>query len=424
MVENIVLYLIEFLKIFVAVLLFDVNIKLGKGFAASFVASSVVVSILHLFIDLTEYSIVYGIISILVIAAFLFEKKKIGILMFLYICIGLTDTFIGSAGMFLFNIRTDEIANDFLIMLTLNSVSLLLLIILYFIRRRTRTDSMYDISDRYVPLFLLGGLALAFYITSIQISCFDGGTRSVKDLTAFVLSISSIIFIVICTKLLRKHNENEHLKSEASIVSEMLKMQNEYYTNLLKKELETKHFRHDINNHLYCMRILLNDKKYDELERYFSEVSASLPLHKSSCETGNTIVNIIASDLIEKYKTVSFEWNGIIPEDINVSSVNLCTVFSNLLKNAFENAESTSQKRVWVEVKYLETSLMVAISNDTSTELLVKNGDIISSKKETGHGYGLKNVNTCMNNLGGTFEFNAIDGIFRAELLFTNVLTV
>lgn len=334
------------------------------------------------------------------------------------------DTLTGSVAMFILGIGTDTISKSFLTMLLLNSVSLVVIIIILIIRRLSGLKNTYSISEKYMPLFILGGLSLALYITSIQISCFNDRKQSIKDFATIALSVSSVVFIVICIMLLMKQSENEHLKNQTTILNKMQKMQKDYYTSLLQKELETKRFRHDIKNHIYCMNILLKNKNYDELSVYLSEIASLLPEIKQNYSTGNTIVNFIVNEISSKYQDVSLNWYGIMSDDMNISSMHLCTVFSNLLNNAFEHAETTSRKQVWVKVRNLESNLLVSISNYISNEPVIVNGEIVTSKQEAGHGYGLKNVKMCMESIGGYFDISINNGCFTAEVIFTDAVPV
>jgi len=190
---------------------------------------------------------------------------------------------------------------------------------------------------------------------------------------------------------------------------------------LLKKEDETKKFRHDIKNHIFCMYTLFKNKKYDELERYFLDMQNTLEILRSGVNTGNVLIDAIINDISSCHKDVSLVWKGCMPNSMKISSMNLCTVFSNLISNAYEAAEKADDKRVFVSVKVLETNLFVSVKNHAA-EPVTADGSIISSKTESGHGYGISNVRQCVEEIKGSFNIGFENGVFTAEVIFPNVI--
>ena len=63
---------------------------------------------------------------------------------------------------------------------------------------------------------------------------------STRKLIALGLSVSSLMFIVICTSLIITRNKNKHLSEENAINAKLVKTQEEYYKMLLNKDEETK----------------------------------------------------------------------------------------------------------------------------------------------------------------------------------------
>ncbi len=203
----------------------------------------------------------------------------------------------------------------------------------------------------------------------------------------------------------------------------LLKSQEEYYTMLLEKEEETKKFRHDIQNHIYCMHTLLNNKDYDELGRYFKRMDSDLKNLKGGIHTGNSLVNAIVNSIKNKYSDVKINWKGDIPINLCLSSMDLCTIFSNLISNAFEAACQADKKEVDVSIKVIETKLLIVVSNYTKEKPDIIDGKIKSSKKEKNHGYGIKNIKKCVENNEGDFNITFVDNIFTAEVFFNDILT-
>ena len=124
-----------------------------------------------------------------------------------------------------------------------------------------------------------------------------------------------------------------------------------------------------------------------------------------------------------KYSDVKINWKGDIPINLCLSSMDLCTIFSNLISNAFEAACQADKKEVDVSIKVIETKLLIVVSNYTKEKPDIIDGKIKSSKKEKNHGYGIKNIKKCVENNEGDFNITFVDNIFTAEVFFNDILT-
>ena len=420
---NAVSYAIEFAKLFLVVA-FLINIPQRKYVLIAFPVSLLLLSFASIYFNFSEYSIIFGLLSSILIFVTMPEKRKIGQVILAYICICIIDMMSSAICMFILNISGNTLNKSSWLEVVVNSLSLILIVILVIIKKKSSSNNYYEISGKYILILILGGFSLALYITSIQFFGFEDKKYSYKSMVAFALSISSIIFIIICALLIFKHNQNEHLKREADMNLKMFKAQEDYYTMLLQKEDETKAFRHDIQNHLCCLNTLLKDGKYNELEEYLFKMDESLKLLKPVINTGNKLIDAIVGDISIKHNEVSLKWFGLMPEKISVPNIDLCTVFSNLLINAFEAAENAENKTVNVFIKILESNLLIVIQNYTVSSPKIINGKYISDKAASGHGYGIRNICRCLEKNNGSFDTEFEDGIFTAEVVFSNAILV
>lgn len=95
---------------------------------------------------------------------------------------------------------------------------------------------------------------------------------------------------------------------------------------------------------------------------------------------------------------------GYFTEKLFISSFDICTIFFNILKNAFEAADKTDEKKVKLFIGVKNSSLIIKLKNSALSAPLMRNNIYISDKSESGHGYGLRNVKNCMEKLNGSFE--------------------
>lgn len=191
---------------------------------------------------------------------------------------------------------------------------------------------------------------------------------------------------------------------------------------LLQKEEETRRFRHDIYNHINCMRLLFDDKKYDELENYFNRIGASILELRSELQIGHDLISAILKDVADKHSEVSVDIIGKLPTSIRLDNTDVCTIFYNLFDNAFTAAQSSEKKSVEISVKLLGENLFFIIKNTVLRKVEIENNVLKTEKcdKEQ-HGFGSGNAVMCAEKNGGALTYTCSDTHFEAELIIPNI---
>lgn len=424
MLQNTTLYTIELLKLLLSCC-FISNIKFNhKNIAlGSFLLSILVFFNLSYFFDISNSGIPYALLPIILIFIFMSKKKKIGLVFLNYFIYCMLDVTFCSIVMFILNITSDTIIHSFALTLLINSFSLIpitIFSIILFSKKNHQPD--YNISKKLILIFITGAFTLTMYISFFQVFIFTDTPNSYQNMIGLCVSLSSFIFIFVCILLLFKQNQNNHLKKEAEMNLELMKNQENYYTMLLEKSNETQAFRHDIQHHIYSLQILYKNNDYKEIGNYLKQLNNSLQELKTTLQTGNNLINAIALDISNKYKNIPLNWSGQLPDSLSISSMDLCTIFSNLLKNAFEASDKSNLKYVNVSIRRLESNLFITIENPTLTIPTIMNNTYQTTKNEPGHGYGIKNVQKCITKNSGFFQTSYNNGIFTAEITLMNAI--
>lgn len=188
-------------------------------------------------------------------------------------------------------------------------------------------------------------------------------------------------------------------------------MQKNYYLSLLERETDTKRYRHDINNHLMCLRALVDGNIV--AQNYIDNLQEKLYIIKNkSYETGFELMNILLGNhLSEIEKSVSISLVGKIMAKPDISDVDFCTIFSNLLSNAVEEVKRTPciNSYIKIEIRTGKVYLMITIRN-SSTVLIddCEQNTMTKKQDKRNHGIGLRNVReaVCRNNGSFSLESN------------------
>lgn len=341
-----------------------------------------------------------------------------------YLGICILDMLIATVWLF-FNEQTyDQAADSMGSRIIINSINIVTIFVICIIGRTLLSHQQYISLQKgrksYLILILLGELTLSLFVTFFQ--TFDNSNDKKEKLMAVCLSVGSLIFLLTAFISLINHISKEHFKNFSEINEKLIQSQEGYYTMLLKKEEETKKFRHDINNHLNCMRILFNEHKYNELEAYFDRLGASIQNLRSELQIGNSLINAILQDEADKHTDVSVDIVGRMPPLLRLDNIDICTIFYNLFDNAFTAAECSKKKFVEISVKLLGKNLFFTIKNTISHKIEIVDNILTTEKYDKRHhGFGSGNAVRCAEKNGGELIYKCSDTHFVAELILPNI---
>ncbi len=416
--ENVARFTIEFIKL-VLVSVYFFNIHPKKMISTMYAGGLFLVSLIACWYDLSELCVLYGVISIFVISICSDGKHRVGIMALSYIGISVFDMLFANLFINLFHINLQEMNSNPLVNMGVNSISIIVIIFILCIKKRK--NIMPKVTGTMLLVYIIGGISLSLSLTGLLVMGFDNNDFSYRYGVTFGLSMTTMIFIGICILLNYNQNENERLKIENGMNNKLLEAQNRYYLMLLKKESETKAFRHDMKEHITCIRLLYQKGKYEELGAYISEIDEVAVELSSKYNTGNDYVNAIVMDLTNQYSEVKLEWIGKIPS-LKITYMDICTLFFNLLKNAFEAANVSAKKKVKSVIKVQDNNLIISISNYYETIQFDKRNELVSMKSGEGHGYGIRNIKKCVEKNNGSYTINIENSVFNTEILLPNAI--
>lgn len=432
----IILYFLELIKMgLITVRLLDY--KSNKKYYTYFIgliSMFLVISITYIgLINETILSFLFMIIIIFVFYQVLIGHRKFLGILLSHILLSIIDIILSGGLAFLFKIDTDMLIHNYFIRFIGNLLIVPLLFIIVLIKNKKDLNMerirLY-LKSQHILLMILGIFACGLYIAPIQIYGLTESGSYVRNLVTFGFTISGLVFILLCIFFFLGNADKIQYRQMMEAKEKLLVQQQQYYKARIEKDENTKKFRHDISNHIYCMSYLCKAKKYDELEKYLTSMESTIQELSLKIYTGNEVLNIIVNDLLERYKDnhIQFLWIGMVPEHIKLSAMDICTIFSNLLINAIEavvKIENYSKRIIKVQIKLLDENMVINISNPVSEKINIINNRLISSKKDKGqHGYGSLNVQECVERYKGDISYSCDVNYFTVEILLYNMLII
>lgn len=221
-----------------------------------------------------------------------------------------------------------------------------------------------------------------------------------------------ILYIRQVNKKMEKLLENEKLLQD---------MQIQYYESLLKKEEDTRRYRHDIANHLLCLNRLVEENDLAALQEYLGDMRQELhEIQKNEYDSGNRIINVITNHYIKDLSSMTnIKITGRI--QIQLDELKLCIIYANLMQNAVEElkrCKGTSQLEIQLEQGLQFCRISICNSLSAESRKKTKKQLLKSEKYDSkNHGLGVSNIENAVKALHGTLELTRKENYFWAEVV-------
>lgn len=177
-----------------------------------------------------------------------------------------------------------------------------------------------------------------------------------------------------------------------------LKAELEHFKAYQESEKKIRGFRHDIRNHLICLRELAKKGKTEELRSYTEELLQGIEAANGMICCGNEIADAIINEknLLAKQKGIHLTVEGRMPSECPIKATDICTLFSNALDNALEAQakwEEQNPQEKWIRVQICRQGRMICLCFENPAGPADRILPWGSTSKENVREHGLGNLN-------------------------------
>ena len=183
---------------------------------------------------------------------------------------------------------------------------------------------------------------------------------------------------------------------------------------------EMRGYKHDFHNHLQTLKGYIEAGESERALKYIEELDYGVMNTDTLLKTGNVSVDVILSAKIAKAKSkgINVTVKANLPDNLNITDVELSIVIGNLLDNAIEACIASTDKEPFIRVYLVMKSNILYFSMlNSSGDKLKKDGSLFNSKKGGFHGFGLRRAESIIEKHGGWIKYNSEDGAFSSEFL-------
>ena len=198
-----------------------------------------------------------------------------------------------------------------------------------------------------------------------------------------------------------------------------------YFKEYKKSQEETRRFRHDVNNNLTCISVLLQEGKLEEAQRYLSNMLGEIHAFSPKVVTGDEMLDCIISVKWEQMVEdgIVFEVDGILDRGLEWEPIDICTVFSNAIDNAIEACQKViGERAILLSLKRTKNFYYIEIKNSMNKGLVnieeVRSGKLFTTKKDKDiHGFGLESIKKIVHNHNGELELVTDEEYFILRII-------
>ena len=300
--------------------------------------------------------------------------------------------------------------------------------LLAFYLKRFNFDE-YDSFPRSGFLLIVVGDVCILALAAIE-SIWSG--RNVQIIICIAIAVLSLLLMVLVAiyaiytmcqeqaNVIALQAEKQRIISEREIASKT------------ESNLETlRCIRHDLKNQYSYLQILLKEKRYEDMEQYFQEISENLPAQLNYVDCGNKNMNIILNMEMEKAQKagIPVEKQLVVPPVLPFKEDDLRAIIVNMMDNAIEECirlkslgkapEEAKDIRIRIEIYPQKDYLYLMCCNNTNLKKLQRQGMGIRTSRQDDkmHGYGTRIIAKMAAKYNGAAQYSLSDGDFVVKVL-------
>lgn len=300
----------------------------------------------------------------------------------------------------------------------MSMVTLFILFVVFWLVGRKSKSALSGLSWWYYIAFLIICVVNVCVLAILENKLMQRYTEyALVFLLLLIGFIVQMAFVLVLGASNNWHRKNEELKEH------YINLQREHYQLLEYKNQEIRKIRHDMRAHLYVMKQYTEQKLWDQLNDYINTIYGKLDSSHSVRSVYNETVDAVLNYYGEKFRDngCTFRLSGRMPEVCYIDAYDLCTIFSNILSNAFEAVEKVETKWVELSIGFDDENIYISEKNIYNGMYRMDRGKIVTSKKDKqAHGLGLDNIRDSVSKYHGTLNYELLKDEFVLEIIMEN----
>ena len=220
----------------------------------------------------------------------------------------------------------------------------------------------------------------------------------------FLIVLLGLLYTnIIMIYFTNKTSEQAQIKKDFEIAEHHYAMQQEYYDQLRVQQEETHALWHDLSKYLRAAQADSGNSALTEAQEMLDAISGVV-------DVNNRIVSVILNEYVQiaKNSDISMEMDVQVPTELFVTAADLYVLIGNTLDNAIEACTElpAEQRKIELKLKKHNDILFYEVRNPYAEKHLHR-------MRGNYHGFGLKNVQKCVEKYHGKLDVTKENGYFR-----------
>lgn len=231
-------------------------------------------------------------------------------------------------------------------------------------------------------------------------------------LAFFLLAVIYSIFYLMATEILRSAEDKQRIR--------FFEMQESQYLAQQRYIAASSHQRHDFRQHLLSITQMVQNRAFDELTGYLSEYLNTLPDSQTIyCQNvpANALLNYYASMMDQAQ--IHRNWKISLPENLQISDPELCSLLGNLLENALHGCQTLSPDNRYhnFTICLEHDRFLYLVSSNNFNGIVKQKNHLYLSTHKNGSGIGLSSIATIAEKYHGIAQFSNTDKEFLINVV-------
>lgn len=310
------------------------------------------------------------------------------------------------------------------------SIKLILFILIYILFKNFTVHSALKINILSNSQTVILTALPAFSFITIFILDRVGGEyiRVPVNLSLYLLiaSVGTITYNLVVMILIDRLILNKKYKYMHELSQTQLLIQFNHYEAIMEKMEQTRKLRHDMKNHLLCIKAIIENNEIEKARELIGEIENNFQSFDLDISSGNSIADAVLNEKcrLAKQCGIKFEFTGVLPKDNFINPLDISTIFSNALDNAIEAAQKCEGPDRFIKtlISMQGECMLISFENSVNKEIKITGKNLTTTKSDQDqHGFGLKNIYESVEKYGGDMNINSKNRIFSLEILFNKM---
>lgn len=324
----------------------------------------------------------------------------------------------------------DYVHNIYLLRITILHLSnigacVLNFLVLNFVSRHLYIKNNFK-NIRYTIIFVIPNifitLILCIYLTTYYPLNKEPPNYLPGDIKMILLSSMGLVCSVITVLTLDKLLKANFTRERELLLNQQFNVQVEHCKRLQTQFENAKSFRHDIKNHLICIKNLISNGDIDDAVLYIEKITNSVENMSLQVNTHNPIADAVISEKYSVCISNNIEFNCCvnIPRKSQLDPFDLCVILSNALDNSLEACKEITNTQI-LKYIHLKSSLnknFLLLEIENSVQNYIDKTNIVTHKNDaSNHGLGLLNIKNTANKYNGTINIETTNTKFTLTVM-------